>query len=198
MLHRGFHKVRNIFVYDLVKKENGILVGRVEGTEQWVACKLEHLVIERHTKTYDVNHRPIFEEDVLRDKHNNRYRVVYKGSSGLEWSLYHIESRSYSPMLEDMQKYEVIGNRYMPFQQTQILLNKPFIEEPEILCEDVVLETPKPTKKIEAKTSVSEIIKENMPSQMMNKVNISENSQLIPDFMNHRRTKRKKQWFLNL
>ena len=204
MLHRAFHKIKNIFIYDLVKKENGILIGRVEGTEQWVACKLEHLVIEQHTMTYDVNHRPIFEEDVLRDKNNNRYRVVYQGSNGLEWSLYHIESRTYFPLM-DMQRYEVIGNRHMPFQQTQLLMNRPFIEEIEILCEDVVLETPKQNREIEAKASVSEIINENMPSKTVNTLNIEEKTSLIPSFLSHSRTlnrnkklKRKKQWFFNL
>lgn len=198
MLHRGYHKIEEVFIYDLVKKENGILMGRIDGTERWVACRLEHLVIEEHTKTYDVNHRPIFEEDVLRDKNNNRYRVVHNAGNGLEWSLYHIEGRSYYPLI-DMQRFEVIGNRHVPFQTTEILLSKPFNEEIKVLHGDIVLEVPTPRKEV-GKASVSEIINENKPNST---TRLEERASLIPSFLNHSQTmnrtkgtkKRKKQGF---
>lgn len=188
MLHRGFHKIERTLICDLVKKESGILIGRICGTEKWVACKLEHLIIEHHSQTYDVNHTPIFEEDILRDKKNNRYRVIYQGSNGLEWSLYHIESRTYFPLIET-QRYEVIGNRHIPLTATEPLLTREFRELPVVLHGDVEIET-QPVKKVEGKSSVSEIMNEGKPSEM---ALMGAEASLIPSFLQRTRETRRVQ-----
>lgn len=125
MLHRGYHKKARILIYDLFEKEEGKLYGRVDGTDKWVCCDINDIVPQRHTKHYDINNRPIFEEDTLRDKYQNTYRVVFEPTQEIGWALYHIEGRNYFPLV-DMQRFEVIGHKLLPITLSKAKQQEPF------------------------------------------------------------------------
>ena len=113
----------------MIQKTNSerIYIGRKEGTEQWVKRALSQLVLQRAVGTHDVTLTPIYEDDVLRNKDGQRYRVVYQNSSS-SWVLYAIDDRAYLPFGRG-EDYQVIGHKFGKMTSFDEWKAQPFPEE---------------------------------------------------------------------
>lgn len=112
---RAYDKKEQCMLYNLETYSDGTYLGRKEGTEEWVRRHAQFLIFQRETGFRDILHRPIFEEDIVRDKDGRRYRVLYY-TKIQALSLYEIEERVFYP-LERTDELEVIGHKYMKLEE---------------------------------------------------------------------------------
>lgn len=112
---RAYDKKEQCMLYNLETYSDGTYLGRKEGTEEWVRRHAQFLIFQRETGFRDILHRPIFEEDIVRDKDGRRYRVLYYTKIHA-LSLYEIEERVFYP-LERTDELEVIGHKYMKLEE---------------------------------------------------------------------------------
>ena len=112
---RAYDKKEQCMLYNLETYSDETYLGRKEGTEEWVRRHAQFLIFQRESGCRDILHRPIFEEDIVRDKEGHRYRVLYFNKIQA-LSLYEIEEREFYP-LERTEELEIIGHKYMKLEE---------------------------------------------------------------------------------
>lgn len=125
---RAYHKGKGVMVYNLVRFSEHVLVGRIEGTEQWIHCEEEELLFQRGTNAHDVLFRPIFEDDYLRDKEGNLYRIVFN-LNARQFALYDMMKREEIPF-ESSEQLEVVGGPRALLPDVMQKIKEPFPTRP--------------------------------------------------------------------
>lgn len=174
---RAYDKKEQCMLYNLETYSDGTYLGRKEGTEEWVRRHAQFLIFQRETAFRDILHRPIFEEDIVRDKEGRRYRVLYY-SKIQTLSLYEIEERVFYP-LERTDELEIIGHKYMKLEELRE-------RQLEIFPEPVLFNDFEELKQMAKKRQEPKMLSQKKPSQhpMINKRPMTKKEAVeIPSFV---------------